>query len=328
MKQIANVKLKNKVFLAPMAGINDQAFRKIIKEMGCALVYTEMISDKGIIYNNKKTVELIKFDEIERPIAIQIFGNDKKTLVESALFIEKEVRPDIIDINMGCPVPKIAVKSQAGSSLLKNPEKIYEIVSAVVKATHTPITVKIRSGWDENSINAPLVAKMCEKAGAVAIAIHGRTRSQGYTGKSDLKIIKEVKESVNIPVIGNGDITDITSAKRMLEETNCDFLMVGRGVLGNPWLIKEINTYLETGEIIPLPTSDDRINMCLRHLKYLIESKGEKLATLEIRKHIAWYIKGLPNAKEVKNAVFQAKNTNNIKKILNNYLKDLKNSIK
>ncbi|MDO5569785.1 MAG: tRNA dihydrouridine synthase DusB, partial [bacterium] len=312
MKQIANVKLKNKVFLAPMAGINDQAFRKIIKEMGCALVYTEMISDKGIIYNNKKTVELIKFDEIERPIAIQIFGNDKKTLVESALFIEKEVRPDIIDINMGCPVPKIAVKSQAGSSLLKNPEKIYEIVSAVVKATHTPITVKIRSGWDENSINAPLVAKMCEKAGAVAIAIHGRTRSQGYTGKSDLKIIKEVKESVNIPVIGNGDITDITSAKRMLEETNCDFLMVGRGVLGNPWLIKEINTYLETGEIIPLPTSDDRINMCLRHLKYLIESKGEKLATLEIRKHIAWYIKGLPNAKEVKNAVFQAKNTNNI----------------
>lgn len=233
MFKIGNIEIENNVVLAPMAGVCNSAFRKIIKEMGCSLVFAEMVSDKGMIYNSKKTKEMLYFEECERPIAQQIFGSDKDTFVEAAKMVYDIMKPDIIDINMGCPVPKVAVKSQAGAALLKSPDKIRDIVKAVVEAVPVPITVKIRSGWDSNSINAVEVAKICEEAGASAITIHGRTRSQGYSGKADLDIIKAVKESVSIPVIGNGDIVSVETAKNMLEYTGCDAIMIGRGVLGN-----------------------------------------------------------------------------------------------
>lgn len=302
---IGNVEVKGKIVLAPMAGICNSAFRKIIKEMGCALVYAEMVSDKAIFYRNEKTRDMLFMEQIERPIAQQIFGSDKESFVEAAKYIEKVMNPDIIDINMGCPVPKVALKSQAGAALLKNPEKIYEIVSSVVAAVKCPVTVKIRSGWDQNSINAVEVAKICEKAGASAITVHPRTRSQGYSGQADWSIIKMVKENVHIPVIGNGDITDIYKAKAMLEETGCDLIMIGRGVLGNPWLIREINAYLEDGTILPKPTDEEKIEMCLKHLNYLSQIKPEKLACLEIRNHIAWYLKGIKNANNLKTKVYQ-----------------------
>ena len=323
--RIGNIELKGNVILAPMAGVCNSAFRKICKEMGAALVCAEMVSDKGMIYNSKKTKDMLYFEECERPISQQIFGSDKKTFVEAAKMVYKIMKPDIIDINMGCPVPKVALRAQAGSALLKNPSLIYEIVSAVVAAVPVPVTVKIRSGWDHNSINAVEVAKTVELAGASAITIHGRTRSDLYSGKVDLDIIKKVKENVSIPVIGNGDITDIESAKKMLEYTKCDAIMIGRGVLGNPWLIKEIDTYLKTGEIINKPTYDDKINMCYKHLDYLLKIKNEHIAVLEMRSHIAWYVKGMPYQKEIKNQVFKANNKEEIMEILDNYRKKLYN---
>lgn len=323
--KIGNINLTEKVILAPMAGVCNSAFRVICKEMGCALVCAEMVSDKGMVYNSKKTKEMLYFEEIERPISQQIFGSDKETFVKAATMVYEIMHPDIIDINMGCPVPKVAIRSQSGAALLKNPQLIYDIVSSVVSAVPVPVTVKIRSGWDANSINAVEVAKICESAGASAITVHPRTRSQLYSGKADLDIIKQVKENLSIPVIGNGDIVDIESAKHMLEYTKCDAIMIGRGVLGNPWLIKEIDTYLKTGKIIPKPTYKERINMCYHHLNYLLKFKCERVAILEMRSHIAWYIKGLPYHKEVQNQVFKAKNKEEITQILDNYQKRLYN---
>ena len=323
--KIGNVELKGQVILAPMAGVCNSAFRKICKEMGASLVCAEMVSDKGMIYNSKKTKDMLYFEEMERPISQQIFGSDKETFVEAAKMVYEIMKPDIIDINMGCPVPKVAIRSQAGSALLKNPELIYDIVSSVVKSVSIPITVKIRSGWDANSINAVEVAKICEKAGASAITVHPRTRSQLYSGKADLDIIKKVKEAVNIPVIGNGDIVDIELAKHMLEYTKCDAIMIGRGVLGNPWLIKEIDTYLKTGNIINKPTYEERINMCYHHMDYLLKIKNKKTSVLEMRSHIAWYIKGMPYHKEIKNIIFAAQTKEEIKEILDNYRKKLYN---
>ena len=327
MFKIGNIEIENNVILAPMAGVCNSAFRKIIKEMGCSLVFAEMVSDKGMIYNSKKTKDMLYFEKCERPIAQQIFGSDKDTFVEAAKMVYEIMKPDIIDINMGCPVPKVAVKSQAGAALLKSPDKIREIVKAVVDSVPVPVTVKIRSGWDSNSINAVEIAKICEEAGASAITIHGRTRSQGYSGKADLNIIKAVKENVSIPVIGNGDVVSIESAKKMLEYTGCDAIMIGRGLLGNPWLMREIITYLNNGEIILKPTYEERINMCFHHLEYLMNIKNEKVAVLEMRSHAAWYIKGMPGAQLVKSEIFKAKTSGELKKILDNYLKELKNSI-
>ena len=323
--KIGNIELKGQVILAPMAGVCNSAFRKICKEMGASLVCAEMVSDKGMVYNSKKTKEMLYFEESERPISQQVFGSSKETFVEAAKMIYEIMHPDIIDINMGCPVPKVAVRSQAGSALLKNPDLIYEIVSSVVKAVPVPVTVKIRSGWDNNSINAVEVAKVIEKAGASAITVHPRTRSQLYSGKADLEIIKKVKESVSIPVIGNGDITSIESAKYMLEYTKCDAIMIGRGVLGNPWLIKEIDTYLKKGIILDKPSYKERIDMCFKHMDYLLQIKNERVAILEMRSHIAWYIKGMPYHKEIKNLIFKAESKEEITEILDNYLKKLYN---
>ena len=286
--------------------------------MGCGLIYAEMVSDKAITYNNQKTIDMLYMTEKERPISQQIFGSDKESFVEAAKFIEKEMKPDIIDINMGCPVPKVAVRAQAGSALLKDPDKIFDIVSSVVSAVNVPVTVKIRSGWDSNHINAVEVAKVIEKAGASAICVHPRTRSQGYSGKADWNIIKEVKENVSIPVIGNGDIKSPEDAKRMLEETKCDAVMIGRGVLGNPWLIKNIVNYLDGKEVIDVSIVD-RIDMCLKHLKLLDSLKNEKLACLEIRNHISWYFKGIKGANELKNKVYQTTNIHDIILLLNEF---------
>lgn len=316
---IGNVKIKNQIVLAPMAGICNSSFRKIIKQMGAGLIYAEMVSDKAIFYNSKKTIDMLYMEDEERPITQQIFGSDVESFVMAAKYIYEHQHPDIIDINMGCPVPKVAVKSQAGAALLKNPQKIKEIVSAVVSSLPIPVTVKIRSGWDHEHINAVEVAKICEEAGAQAICVHPRTRSQGYTGKADWSIIKSVKEAVSIPVIGNGDIKSCYDAKRMLEETGCDAVMIGRGVLGNPWLIKECVTYLETGEVLAKPSPKERIDMCLYHLNLLKELKNEHIACLEIRTHISWYLKGLPKANDIKNKIFSLDHISDIIQVLNEY---------
>ena len=317
--KIGNVEIKNNIVLAPMAGVCNSAFRRIIKEMGCGLVYAEMVSDKGLVYNSKKTKDMLYVSDYERPIAQQIFGSDVDTFVEAAKMVYEIMKPDIIDINMGCPVPKVAVRAQAGSALLKNPAKIREIVSAVVKAVPIPVTVKIRSGWDSNSINAVEVAKICEEAGAKAICVHGRTRSQGYSGKVDLDIIKKVKESVSIPVIGNGDVNSIESAIKMFEYTGVDAIMIGRGALGNPWLIKQLVTYFDTGIILEKPSYKEIIDMCRKHLNYLLELKSEKISVLEMRSHISWYIKGLPKSTEIKKELFTISDAKGIIDLLDGY---------
>lgn len=325
MWKIGNVEIQNKTVLAPMAGIGNSSFRKIIKEMGCGLIYAEMVSDKALFYNSKKTIDMLYMEESERPITQQIFGSDKESFVVAAKYVYEHMHPDIIDINMGCPVPKVAVKSQAGAALLKSPEKIKEIVSSVVEAVPIPVTVKIRSGWDHEHINAVEVAKICEEAGAKAICVHPRTRSQGYSGKADWSIIKHVKENISIPVIGNGDITSVEDAKRMLEETGCDAIMIGRGVLGRPWLIREINHYLETGEKLEEPSPIEKIDFCLKHLDNLYQLKDEHLAVLEIRSHIAWYLKGLPKSNEIKNKIFLQTHIFDIIDTLTEYKEFLKN---
>ena len=322
--KIGNVEIKNQVVFAPMAGVSNISYRQIIKEMGAGLIYSEMISTMGMVYNGKKTIDLINFNENERPISIQIFGSDLKSFVEAAKYIEENFHPDIIDINMGCPVPKVAIKSQAGSALLKDPNKIYEIVKAVVDNTNTPITVKIRSGWDDKHINAVEVAKKIESAGASAIAIHARTRSQGYSGSANWNIIKEVKQSVKIPVIGNGDITTPELAKQMLDETGCDAIMIGRATLGNPWIIKEIVHYLETNELLQKPTNTEKIEMIKTHYNLLKKYSNTTHALLEIRTHALWYLKGIPGTKEIKTKICQAKTEEefmNIIKELNELVK-------
>ena len=320
MFKIGNVEIKNNVVLAPMAGISNSAYRTIIKEMGAGLIVAEMVSDKAIYYGSKKTIDMLYMTDFERPISQQIFGSDVDSFVYAAKYIEENMHPDIIDINMGCPVPKVAISSQAGSSLLKNPDKVYEIVKNVVDTVSVPVTVKIRSGWDENSINAIEIARIIEKAGASAITVHPKTRKQGYSGHSDWNIIKDVKKNVNIPVIGNGDINSCFDAKRMIDETNCDAVMIGRGVLGNPWLIKECVDYLEKGKLPEEVTVKDKIDMIKKHLDLLLKTKPYKVAMLEIRSHAAWYLKGLNDSKELKEQIFKTKAKEELIKLLDEYL--------
>ena len=303
MWKIGNVEIKNRIVFAPMAGISNESFRSIIKSMGAGLIYSEMVSNMGIIYNSKNTINMLKINDEERPISIQIFGSDVDSFVKASKYVCENAKPDIIDINMGCPVPKVALRSQAGSGLLKDPQKIYEIVNAVVNSVNVPVTVKIRAGWNNSTINCVEVAKLIEKAGASAIAIHPRTREQGYSGKADWNLIKAVKESVNIPVIGNGDITTIYDAKRMLEETGCDAIMIGRATIGNPWFIRECVEYVENNNIIDGPTNKERIDMMVYHYELIKKNEGDKKAILDIKTHALAYLKYIPQSKQLKTEI-------------------------
>ncbi|WP_427339267.1 tRNA dihydrouridine synthase DusB [Caloranaerobacter sp. DY30410] len=321
--RIGNVETKNNVFLAPMAGITDMAFRLICSELGAGLVYSEMISSKGLYYEDKKTYELMKIDENERPIALQIFGHEPDIMahvVSSVLNKRDDI--DIIDINMGCPAPKI-VKNGDGSALLKEPKIVRQIVRAVVKASNKPVTVKIRMGWDEKNINAVEIAKIIEDEGASLVVIHGRTREQFYSGKANWDIIREVKNNVSIPVVGNGDIFTPEDAKRMIDYTGCDGVMIGRGSQGNPWIFKRTVALIKNGEEIPPPTNREKIDMAIRHLELLTSLKGEKIAVREMRKHIGWYIKGMSNASDMRRRINTIDNKDEIIDVLNKYLERL-----
>lgn len=291
--QIGTCEIDNQIGLAPMAGISNPSYMKICEEMGVGWAVTELISAEAIVRENKKTLEMLNgIDTLKIPVGVQIFGSNPETMAKASQIICNLHQIVMIDINMGCPVPKVATSAQAGSALLKNPSKVYEIVKAVVESVDIPVTVKIRSGWDESSINAVEIAKVIEKAGASAITVHPRTRSQGYSGKADWNIIKQVKENVKIPVIGNGDIKTCYDAKRMLDETGCDAIMIGRGLLGNPWLISDCLNYLN-GKPIKEVTIKQKLDMILKHLNYLLEFKSEKIAILEMRTHIGYYLKGI-----------------------------------
>lgn len=318
--KIGNVKIDNQVVLAPMAGICDSAFRRIAKSMGCGLLSTEMVSDKALMYNNWKTQSMLYMTDSERPISQQIFGSGAESFKIAAAYIEENMKPDIIDINMGCPVTKVAVKAQAGSALLKDPDKIRDIVSAVVDTVDLPVTAKIRSGWNNKCINAIEIAKIVEDCGASAITVHPRTREERYSIRANWSIIKEVKENVSIPVIGNGDIFTCYDAKRMIDETGCDAIMIGRGVLGNPWLIKQCIEYMDEGIEPERVTLEERIEMIKRHAELLSDIRPEKVAMHKMRTHAAYYLKGRYRSAEIKPRLFKMNTKEELFDLLDEYV--------
>lgn len=322
MLKIGSIEMKNQVVLAPMAGVCNPAFRLIAKEFGTGLVCAEMVSDKAIMHGNKRTREMLFVDEREKPLSLQIFGGDRETLVEAAKVVDQETNADIIDINMGCPVPKVT-KCDAGARWLLDPNKIYEMVSAVVDAVQKPVTVKMRIGWDHEHIYVVENARAVERAGGQAISVHGRTREQLYTGTADWSYIKQAKEAVSIPVIGNGDVATPEDARRMLDETNCDGVMIGRGALGNPWMLYRTIQYLETGKLLPDPSAEEKIRVAILHMDRLVALKGEAVAVREMRKHMAWYLKGLKGAARVKDVIMEETKRDEMVQILEQYVAGL-----
>ena len=319
--KIGKVDIDIPVILAPMAGVTDFPFRQIVKEMGCGLVYTEMVSAKGLVYGNQRTENLLDFEHDGIPVSIQLFGSEPDIMAQAAGLVAKK-RPAIIDINMGCPTPKI-VNNGDGSALMKTPQLAGEIVSAMVEAVDVPITVKIRKGWDEENINAVQIAKICAENGTMAIAVHGRTRKQFYSGKADWEIIRQVKEAVDIPVIGNGDIFSVEDAYKMLEFTSCDAVMVGRGCRGNPWIFHQISHFFKTGEIVSPFSAWEKIEQAIEHFKRHIAYRGEKMGIPQMRKHLAWYVKGLPECTKIKDLIFKLQDYNEIITALEKYQKTL-----
>lgn len=319
---IGNIKIENNIVLAPMAGISNPSFIEIVQNMGVGLAFTELISSEAIIRDNKKTFDMLNgIDELKIPVGIQLFGSNPDVISKAAIILTNKFKNIFIDVNMGCPVPKVALRSNSGAALLKDIDQIKNILSKLKKSVKCPITVKIRSGWDADHINAVDVAKACEECGVDAISIHPRTRTQGYSGHSDWSIIKLVKKSVKIPVIGNGDIKTIYDAEKMFNETGCDAIMIGRAALGNPWIFKQISEYINNKNIIELPSANEKIEMALNHLNNLIKYKPEKVAVLEMRNHIAWYIKGLPGSTEIKNKLYKETNVDVIISMLEDYKK-------
>lgn len=308
--------MDNRVVLAPMAGICNSAFRLTVKEFGAGLVYAEMISDKALNTRNKKTLDMLYIDERENPMTLQIFGGDKENLVEAAKFVDKHTTADIIDINMGCPVNKI-IKCEAGAKWLLDPNKIYEMVSAVVDAVDKPVSVKMRIGWDEERVFAVENAQAAERAGAAAIAMHGRTRVQMYEGKANWDVLAEVKKNINIPFIANGDVETPEDAKRILEHTKADGVMIGRAALGNPWMIYQTVKYLESGVQIPEPSVREKMDVCLLHFERLKALKGEKVAVREMRKHASWYLKGIRGNGKIRNAINLTETEQELRILLN-----------
>lgn len=320
--KIGNIETKNNVFLAPMAGVTDLVFRVICKEMDCGMVYSEMVSAKGVQHNNKNTKELLKVDEKERPVAMQMFGSDPEIMAEMARKLNEYEDIDILDINMGCPAPKI-VKNGEGSALTLNPKLVGEIISAVSKASEKPVTVKFRKGFDDQHLNALEIGRIAEESGAKAVTIHGRTREQYYAGKADWDIIKALKEEIKtIPVIGNGDIFTPEDAKKMLEYTGCDAVMIGRGSQGNPFIFKRTVEYLENGVLLPEPTWEDRLDIAEKHMDMLADYKGEVIGIREMRKHLGWYIKGLPHSAEMRVKINATFGRENMRDVLN-YMRKL-----
>ena len=315
--QIGNVNIGGNLIVGPMAGVTDLPFRLLCKEQGADLIYTEMVSAKGIMYNNKNTEILLEVKEEERPVSLQLFGADPDILSEMAKRIEHR-NFDILDINMGCPVPKV-VNNGEGSALLKDPKLVGEIVYKVSRAIKKPLTVKIRTGYDETCINAVEIAKIIEENGAAAVAVHGRTRAQYYSGKANWEIIRQVKEAVSIPVIGNGDVVTVEDAKRITEETGCDGIMIGRGIQGNLWLFSQIKEYFATGIIPEKPHVDEVIEMILRHAKLQIKFKGEYVGIREMRKHVAWYTTGYPKSAKLRNAVNEIASLEELESLMMQY---------
>lgn len=321
-----NIKLTGQVVLAPLAGISDSSFRRICRDMGAAIVFTEMISADGLLQKNSRTIDYLFFREDERPIGFQLFGSEPETLAQAVELIEK-YQPDFIDLNFGCPVKKV-IKRGAGAALLKDVDKIEKITSAVVRSTSKPVFAKIRKGWDEQSSNPVEIAKKLEQCGIAAITIHPRTQVQGYHGHSDWQTIKRIKTNVTIPVIGSGDVRSAGDAQQMIDETGCDLVMIGRASLGNPWIFRQANYFITTGKTLPAPSLEEKLKVILSHLEDIIAMKGEKKGIHQLRKHLGWYTRGLPNSTGIRADLFRLKNKDEIKTGLTNYFTNLQTNEK
>lgn len=320
---IGSVRVDPPLCLAPMAGVSDEAFRIIAKDYGCGLVFTEMVSSRALCYGNRHTEEMLEFSDAVRPIAVQLFGSEPDVMAQAAARVEERWRPDLLDINMGCPAPKVVANGD-GAALLKDPARAVAVAAAVVRAVHAPVTVKMRSGWDQSAPDTAVdLAQRLQDAGVAAITLHPRTRSQFYGGHSDWSLIRRVKERLQIPVIGNGDVATPEDALTMWQQTGCDGIMIGRGALGAPWIFREVQHFLRTGSLLPPVSAQERLSVALRHLRLAVAQKGERVAVPEMRKHLAWYLKGLPGAARIRQQINQIATYPDLEALLRSLLSDL-----